>query len=117
LVGDKGTLYSPDDYGASYKLLPADDFADYKGPEPTLARNGRGDLGMKTEWVAAIKGGPKAFSNFDYAAMLTETILLGNIAMRVHGQKLNWDGPNLKFTNSEEATKLIKTEYRYGWTL
>jgi len=45
-----------------------------------LAVNGMGDYGQKAEWVEAIKGGPAAYSNFDFAAMLTETILLGNIA-------------------------------------
>ncbi|HEV3204178.1 MAG TPA: Gfo/Idh/MocA family oxidoreductase [Gemmataceae bacterium] len=117
LVGDKGTLYSPNDYGAQYKLLPEKDFAGYKVPEPSLPRNGKGDDGMKGEWVAAIKGGPPAMSNFDYAAMLTETILLGNIAIRCQGKKLQWDGPSLKFTNSSEANNYIKTEYRKGWTL
>ena len=117
LVGEKGILYSPNDYGASFKLLPEEEFNGFKAPEPTLARNGRGDDGMKAEWVAAIRGGPAAMSNFDYAGMLTETILLGNIAVRVGGKKkLEWDGPNLKFTNFPEADQYIKTEYRKGWS-
>jgi hypothetical protein len=81
-----------------------------------LPRNGGGDLGQKKEWAEAMRGGKPAYSNFDFAAMLTETILLGNIAMRV-GKKLDWDGPNLKVTNTDEAAKYIKTEYRKGWTL
>ncbi len=114
LVGDKGVLFSPNDYGASYTLLPKKDFEGYKAPEPTLPRNGKGDDGMKTEWIAAIKGGPPAMSNFDYAGMLTETILLGNVAMRV-GKKLEWDGENLKAKNCPEADKYIKPEFRKGW--
>jgi hypothetical protein len=55
-------------------------------------------------------------SNFDYAGLLTETILLGNVAMRV-GKKLEWDGPNLRATNCPEAAPYIKTEYRRGWSL
>lgn len=117
LVGEKGILYSPNDYGAKYVLFMNKGFEDVKKPAPSLARNGRGDLGMKQEWVEAIKGGPKPFSNFDYAAMLTETILLGNVAMKRMGTKLLWDGPNLKFTNDDEATKLLKRDYRMGWTL
>ena len=84
-------------------------------PEKLPSNNG-GDSGQKKEWVAAIKGGPKALSNFDYAAMLTETILLGNVAVKL-GKKLEWDGPNLKFTNAPDANKLLRTEYRSGWTL
>jgi len=116
LVGEKGILYSPNDYGAEYRLIMNPGF-EVKKPAPSLARNGKGDLGMKQEWVEAIKGGPKPFSNFDYAAMLTEVILLGNIAMTRMGTKLMWDGPNLKFTNDAEATKLVRREYRQGWTL
>jgi predicted dehydrogenase len=118
LVGAKGTLYSPNDYGAEYRLLPKEQFKDYKKPEPRLPRNGRGDLGMKQEWARAIKENKPeiAYSNFDFAAMLTETILLGNVAMRA-GKKLEWDGPNLKFTNAPEADKLLRMEYRSGWTL
>jgi predicted dehydrogenase len=118
LVGTKGILYSPNDYGAQYRLLPEKDFEGFKAPDPTLPRNGKGDDGMKAEWAQAIKENKPALavSNFDYAAMLTETILLGNVAMRV-GKKLEWDGPNLKVTNAPEAEKYIKTEYRKGWTL
>jgi predicted dehydrogenase len=118
LVGDKGTLFSPNDYGEQYKLLPAKEFEGYKGPPETLPRNGRGDLGMKEEWARAIKENKPeiALSNFDYAAMLTETILLGNVAMRV-GKKIEWDGPNLKCLNCPEAAQYIRREYRKGWQL
>jgi hypothetical protein len=49
--------------------------------------------------------------------MLTETILLGNIAIALTGEKLAWDGPSLKFTNSPAANKMVKTEYRKGWDM
>jgi len=51
-----------------------------------------------------------------HAGLLTEACLLANIALRVD-RKLLWDGPNLKFTNSEEANKLLHREYRSGWEL
>jgi len=115
MIGDKGWTYSPDDYGGTVRYFPEKP----KAPEPTLARNGKGDSGMKEEWVAAIKANKPslAFSNFDYAAMLTETILLGNVAMKVAGTQLAWDGPNLKFTNSADANKFLTKEYRKGWML
>jgi predicted dehydrogenase len=116
LVGDKGVLFSPNDYGEQYKLLPEKDFAEYKGPEPTLPRNGGGDEGMKREWVRAIKGGPPAVSNFDYAGILTETILLGNVAMKV-GKKIEWNGDKLRITNNKQANDFINPPYRKGWTL
>ncbi len=118
LVGSKGVLYSPDDYGARYMLLPKENFEGYKKPEKRLPRNGKGDEGMKAEWVRAIvENKPEiAYSNFDFAGLLTETILLGNVAMRA-GKKLEWDGENMKFTNAHDAEKFLHFEYRKGWTL
>jgi predicted dehydrogenase len=118
LVGAKGTLYSPNDYGARYMLLPQKEFEGYKPPTPTLPRNGKGDGGMKAEWVEAIRANKPeiALSNFGYAGLLTEAILLGNVAIRV-GKKFEWDAYNLKAKNCPEADQYIKREYRKGWTL
>jgi predicted dehydrogenase len=118
LVGEKGVLYSPNDYGARYEL-PEEVREAANRVEKTLPRNGRGDGGMKEEWARAIKAGKPeiALSNFDYAGMLTETVLLGNVAIRAQGKKLDWDGPNFKITNDSEANNFLKTEYRSGWTL
>ncbi len=116
IVGDKGVMYSPSDYGSSWKLLPGDRFKDFVAPARTLARNGKGDQGMKDEWVAAIRGGPKAFSNFDYAGLLTEFILLGNVAIRAQTE-LKWDGPKFRLTSGAAAAKqYLKRPYRKGWT-
>jgi predicted dehydrogenase len=117
LVGDKGTLFSPNDYGESYEFLGDGNFKEAeKMISESLPRNGHGDDGMKEEWVKGIKGGPAPLSNFDYAAMLTETILLGNVAVRAGG-KIEWDGPNLKITNNKDANNLLHYEYRTGWKL
>lgn len=117
LVGEKGIIYSPDDYGARFRVTPKP-LAEGKNltkPED-LPINGKGDQGMKDEWVAAIKAGKPelAYSNFDYASLLTEAFLLGNVAIRT-GKTLEWDGPGLKVTNYPEANQLIQTEYRRGW--
>ena len=72
------------------------------------------------DWQRACKG-EKPWnapgSNFTYSAPFTESILLGNIALRVGkmNEKLLWDGKNMKFTNSEEANKFVTKEYRKGW--
>jgi predicted dehydrogenase len=118
LVGDKAVLFSPDDYGADSYLVTPDSVEKIKGKPEKMPSNAKGDSGMKEEWIQAIKENKPtiAYSNFDFAAMLTETILLGNVAMRV-GKKLEWDGPNLKVTNTKDAEKFIKTEYRAGWKL
>lgn len=112
LVGDKGTLFSPGDYGASFKLLPEKHFEGYHGPSEWIPRS----PGHYREWLDALRGGPKPMSNFDYAALLTESILLGNIAMAV-GEPIEYDGPNMKVTNVKKANDYLHTEYRKGWTL
>ena len=60
--------------------------------------------------------GQKAGANFDYAGPLTETVLLGNIAIRT-GEKLDWDADQFKFTNAPDANRFLHREYRKGWTL
>jgi hypothetical protein len=65
-----------------------------------------------------IKTGQPAFSRFEIAAFLTETILLGCIALRVgEGRRVEWDGPNMKSTNEPAADKFVKRDYRKGWEL
>jgi hypothetical protein len=119
LVGDKAILFSPNDYGAQFRLIGEDDFSkvNIKTPEK-LPINNKGDQGMKNEWVESIRASKPevALSNFDYSGMLTETVLLGNVAIRT-GKKLEWDGPNLRCTNCKEADQFIKRQYRKGWEL
>ena len=55
-------------------------------------------------------------SNFDYAGPMTESVLLGNVAVRA-GKKIEWDAKNLKVTNCPEAAPIIHREYRKGWEL
>jgi hypothetical protein len=68
------------------------------------------------DWVRAIKTGQQACASFAYSGPLTETCLLGNVAKRVDGW-IEWDAAHLKVTNSEKANRLIRAEYRSGWSL
>ena len=96
LVGEKGPIYSPSDYGAEQVLWPEDEFEDFKDPERIAARASRAardeDDNHKGEWVQAIREGKPeiAWSNFDYAATLTEAMLLGNVAVR-SGEPIDYD--------------------------
>lgn len=117
LVGEKGVFFSPNDYGAEHKLLPGDKFTDYKQPPDELPRLADdGDHGHMQEFIAACKGGPPAMSNFDYAAPMTEAILLGNVAMRV-GQKIEWDAEKFECTNCPDAAQYIRPPVRKGWEI
>jgi predicted dehydrogenase len=119
IIGEKGTMFSPNDYGANHKLLPLKNYEGYKPPEPTLPRHeaGRGtDDNQKLEWVRAIQGGPAPLSNFDYAAVLTETMLLGNVAVRT-GKRLDYDAETQTCRNCPQAAQFIKPEFREGWKI
>src|SRR5262249_3341982 len=94
IIGSTGQMYSPRDYGAEQKLWPEEKFKDLKDPErvlPRIQRDGKVDGNprnvddnQKREWVEAIRAAQAqvALSNFDYAATLTEAMLLGNVAVR-----------------------------------
>jgi predicted dehydrogenase len=116
LIGERGKLLAPGDYcERAYKLIgggiaPKVEFERSPGHMPELAR--------------AIRGGPPARSNFaDYAAPLTETILLGNLAVWAApdagspGKKIEWDAARLVATNAPEVESVIRPNYRAGYTL
>ena len=110
-------MFSPNDYGSDVYVVTDSKVEHVEGEPTTLPINNKDDAGMKIEWVEAMKGGPPAYSNFDFAGQLTETILLGNVAIRMNGEKLEWDGPAMKFTNKSDANQYLNYEYRKGWTL
>ncbi len=117
LIGSKGKLYSPNDYGAAWILLPKSKFEGWKPPPQTLPRHGKGDIDgfQRKEWIQACKDPKKkTLSPFTYGGPLTEALLLGNIAMYV-GKKIEFDAKKCKITNNAEADGLIRREYRTGW--
>ncbi len=67
------------------------------------------------EWVEAMRGSEPAGCNFDQATLITEAVLLGNIAIRT-GKTLDYDGQAMRFTNNDAANDHIKTTYRSGWS-
>jgi hypothetical protein len=110
--GDKGKLMFSGAGGAP-RLIPETAMKAYKRPEKTIPRI-RGS--HEDDWVRACKTGKAASSNFDYAGPLTETVLLGNLAIRA-GKKIYWDSENLKVTNCSQANKLVQRQYCLGWSL
>lgn len=112
VVGEKGTFYSQNDYGSEYLLLPRKEYLEYKKPEPTIPRS----PGHFEEFIRAIKGGPAAMSNFDYASKLTETVLLGVVALRA-GSTIEWDAAAMKAKNCPTADQFIRRQYRKGFEL
>jgi predicted dehydrogenase len=113
-VGDRGLLMCST-YGENPRLLPEKLMQDYKRPDKTIPRS----PGITEEWIAAIKAGKKSTTDFEYSGLLTEAMLLGNVALRMKDQKtaLQWDGVKMQVTNLPEANKYIHKEYRQGWSL
>jgi predicted dehydrogenase len=108
-IGEKGMLLAGYD---KHALLPEQDFADFKRPEPFI----KNSIGHHKEWIEACKHGGITTCNFDYSGALTEAVLLGNVAYRV-GKKLEWDPVSLKAKNCPEADQFIQHKYRAGWSL
>ena len=120
LVGDKGKLFSPDDYGSKFFLMVGNEKGYTPGDTHEAARSVPESIprspGHNEEWFRMMRDGTPAYSNFDIAAYLTEIILLGCIAVRVgEGKVMDWDGPNMRSTNLPEAAQFVKRENRRGW--
>ena len=119
-VGSIGTLFTRDWHGGQNKdnmflLLPRKQYLDYEQPTRTIPRAPNND--HHQEWIAACKGGPAIhISHFRYASVLTETLLLGNLALRT-GKKIEWDAEGMKAKGLPEADPYIKPRFREGWTL
>jgi predicted dehydrogenase len=115
VVGEKDTLYGHGDYCEKFSLL--------SGSEPPQVDFVKSP-GHFQEFIDAIKGGPAAMSNFPgYSGGLTETILLGNLAVwtgkgpDTEGKKIQWDAANVRATNAPEVDVINKRPYREGWVL
>ena len=121
MVGSKGSLV----FGLMYqgrpnevvpnlvRLFPEELDREYKRPAKTLPR----PKSQWLEWVEAAKAGKQTSSNFAYGGLVTNTALLGSIAIRNKGQTLRYDEKAGKFTNSSEANRMFEREYRKGWEL
>lgn len=130
--GTKGKLMV-DCYGAKPRLLPTKLMKDTKMPPETIARVPEGHY---VQWVNACIDGygkGKTSSPFEFAGPFTESILMGNIAIRswmmqnpklkgwgdkyLGRKKLLWDAKNMKITNFDEANEFVRYPYRKGWEL
>ncbi|WP_226895466.1 Gfo/Idh/MocA family protein [Luteolibacter marinus] len=120
IIGEKGSLFSPDDYGSQFFLQLKGEKGFTKGDDHEAAKAVPQSIprspGHNQEWFDMMKDGTPAYSNFDISAYLTEIILLGCIALRVgEGVKMEWDGPNMKSPNCPDAAQFVKRNNREGW--
>ena len=113
VIGDKGTITHGSHGAGGVKIIPEAKMREFEPPEPTIPRVG----GHQQDWLQAIREARPAGSGFEYGGALTEIGLLGAIAIRLPGQKLQWDAQAARFTNSEEANRFLNPPYRSGWHL
>jgi predicted dehydrogenase len=134
IMGEKGLIST--NINDSSPLMPKlylNDGTTEFGPE--VEDNEEPEYGHQRKWVDACKAGFNSpehqalTSSFDYAGPMTETVLMGNLAIRSYmlrkgegrnvkyygRKKLLWDGENMKITNLEEANQFVGREYREGW--
>ncbi len=135
IIGEKGIISTNinDSSPLTPKLYMNDGTTEFgpTGRDETEPENGH-----QRKWVDACKAGfnskeHKALtSSFDYAGPMTETVLMGNLAIRSYmlrkenekgkldffaRKKLLWDGENMRITNLEEANQFVTRTYRKGW--
>lgn len=111
-VGSKGKMYHSS-HGGMPQLLPGDLLEQAKAVAPKMERS----PGHYEEWYQACKTGKLPAASFDYSGPMTETVLLGVLALRAPGRRLIWNSTDLKVTNLPDVNQYIHTEYRKGWSL
>jgi predicted dehydrogenase len=112
-VGTKGKMLQ-DNTGSRPRLLPVELHNTYGPPPEKMPRVP--NQAHEMNWVNAIKGTDTISCPFSYAAHLTEIMLLGVAALRA-GQRLEYDGPNMRVTNVPAANDLLTRNYRKGFEL
>ena len=107
-VGEQGVAVCPHGSGKLPDLYPKEKF---KGLDFQVYPS----TDHYRQWVDAIRGEGKPSSGFDYAGPLCEAVLLGCVASRSPGLKLEWNAKAMRFNNSKEADNLLHQQYRRGW--
>jgi hypothetical protein len=113
-IGEKGILLH-DTYGANPRLYPqvlSEAAAAVPKSLPRIMWS------HEFNWTKAIRGEAKSSSPLEYAAQLTETMLLGVVALRAgQGKKILYDGERGQITNITDANQYLTRDYRAGWAI
>lgn len=112
-VGTKGKILGGG-WASSPRLIPESKRKEYGKIPEMLPRS----PGHHREWILACKENKseKAKAGFWYSGPYTESLLVGNLAVRL-GRRIEWDAKKMKATNAPEADKYINKSYRKGWEI
>jgi hypothetical protein len=113
-VGEKGYL-THQTYGDDPQIHPESLAREAESVSKSFPRV---DTGHEVNWARACKGETQASCPFDYAAPLTEVMLLGIVALRAgQNRRIEYDAAGMRVTNVPEANQYLTREYRAGWAL
>jgi predicted dehydrogenase len=113
VMGDRGTIVYGSHGARGVRIIPQSKMDAYKRPAQSMPRV----KGHHRDWMEAIRNSKKSGSDFSYGGPLTEVAMLGVIAIKFPGVKLEWDAERMRFANSEEANQFVNPPYRQGWSL
>lgn len=111
-IGSKGKIYHSS-HGGAPQLLPEERLEAARTVPKTMPRS----PGHYEEWVEGCKSGKQPTASFAYSGPMTEIALLGVLALRAPGVRLEWDSANQKVKNAPELNQYVHVEYRKGWML
>jgi len=115
VFGDKGAIMYGSHGAGGVRIFPEAKMQAYKRPGKSIPRVPGGN--HQRDWVDAIRAGRKAGSDFSYGGPLSELAMLGVVAIKMAGTKLEYDAENTRFPNCPEAEQYINPPYREGWIL
>lgn len=113
VLGSKGAIMHGSHGAGGVRLIPEEQAKAFGRPEPKLARAPKGHY---KGWLQMIRDQKQDGSSFEYGGALSEVGLLGMIAVRFPGQRLEWDEKAMTFRNHPEASRWVTPQYRAPWT-
>lgn len=113
IVGSEGAIVT-DSHNVNVTLLPKEKFEGLSTKEPKTVPTSRGHY---RDWLHACRGGEPPLARFEYAGPFNEFLMLGDVATRFAGERLEYDPRFGRITNDAEADAALGYEYREGWTL
>lgn len=113
-IGEKGILHY-DTYGENPHCYPEELMDVARAVPKTIPRI---TVSHERNWALAVKGLAAESSPISYASQLTETMLLGVIALRAgQGKKIYYDAENMRVTNMPEIDHYLSRQFRAGWAI
>ena len=115
MVGEKGGICHDGMRPNSPRLYPQAKWEEYRqNTEGRVPKTLKRVPGIHKDWLNAIRNSEKSVSDFSYSGPLTESIILGTLAIRT-GKALDWDKDKMEIKGNPEAAELIEVEAREGW--